>query len=285
MIAVVDSGATKAHWRVMDECGIMASFETEGLNPFHVNPSSFAGIVEGAIPKKVKVESIKKVFFYGAGCATQHMVQQVVQGLASYFTNAEVEVYSDILGAARALFGNSSGLVVILGTGASVGFYNGEEVERKTPSLGYALGDEGSGAFLGKELLKRWQYGDLSADTIKELSAFCSFSLPEILEKVYSQPNGGKFLAGYVPFIAKHSHYPDIENLIRCSFKQLVHNHLEKYPQFSKIEIGIVGSVGYVFADQIKAIVEEAGGKVYSFVRYPIDYLCSYHTKQLKGNL
>lgn len=280
MIVVADSGATKAHWRVMDESGLMASFDTDGLNPFHINPNQYARIIGSSIPKNVKQESVTKLFFYGAGCATEQMAKQVEQGLKSFFTAAHVEVYSDILGAARALFGSSSGLVVILGTGASVGFYNGEEVERKTPSLGYAIGDEGSGAFLGKELLKHWLYGDLSTETAKELHTFCPLELSEILENIYSKPNAAKFLAGYVPFIAKHSHFPDIDNLLKFSFKQLVANHLDKYPQLKKIPVGVVGSVGYIFANYVKAAIENAGGSLHNIIRYPIDQMCSYHFKQ-----
>jgi hypothetical protein len=217
------------------------------------------------------------VFFYGAGCASEKMAKEVQLGLSVFFRRANIDVYSDILGAARALFGNGTGLVAILGTGVSVGYYDGNTVERKTPSLGYAIGDEGSGAYLGKKLIRMWLYGDLSAELTHKLNLFCPLDIPTILERIYKEPSAGRFLAGFVPFIVNNLNHPEISLLVNISFKKFVSRHLQKYLCFSTESIGIVGSIGYFFMDRLKRVVAENGGQIHSVIQYPIDNLQAYH--------
>jgi N-acetylglucosamine kinase-like BadF-type ATPase len=277
MTILVDSGSSKAHWRLISSNGETVEFETEGLNPFHCATSMYRDIIAEIFPKDIDSEDVKRVFFYGAGCASEKMAEQVRLALSDYFRSARIYVYSDLLGAARALFGNGSGLVVILGTGVSVGYYDGYNVERKTPSLGYILGDEGSGAYLGKKLIRMWLYGDLSTELSKKLNLFCPLDITTILKKVYKEASAGRFLASFVPFIVNNLNHPEISQLVDLSFNKFVSRHLQKYSCFPAESLGIVGSVGYFFRDSLEKAIEENGGRVSSIIQYPIDNLQAYH--------
>lgn len=282
MILVADSGSSKADWRIIHPDGSVQGFTSLGLNPFHVDPASFQSILSSSFPNAINPKQIRTIYFYGSGCASDDMARKVKNALIDFFYEADVSVYSDILGAARALFQNKSGLVVILGTGASVAYFSGESISRKTPSLGFSLGDEGSGANLGKTLIRLWQYGELESELESELNSFCPLPLHEILIKVYKEPFAGKFLASFVPFILKNSSHHQISTLISTAFDDLVKMHLIKYDSFKYEPIGIVGSVGFQFKETLRMAIEKYGGKVHSIIQYPIDGIQVYHSDQIK---
>lgn len=284
MIAIADSGSSKAHWRLVNESGKIEEFSTIGLNPFHIDSSDFSSILAASFPTNFSSFDVTKVFFYGSGCAAEAMALKVKDGLSHFFSQAEIFVYSDVLGAARAIFQNEKGIIIILGTGASVAYYNGKSIDRKTPSLGYAIGDEGSGAYLGKELIRKWQYGELEKDIALALSSFCNLSLPEILHRIYREPFAGKFLASFVPFIYENINQRQIMNLVDDAFKSFTNSHLVRFDNFKTVPIGVVGSVGYQFKAELRKIIEKYGGKVSSFIQFPINGIQKYHLGQKDDN-
>ena len=282
MIVVADSGSSKAHWIITKPNGDTVEFTTIGLNPFHSDPSKYSDILSLDFPKDLNPKEVRKVFFYGSGCASEQMEKKVKGGLSIFFTNANIDVYSDILGAARALFAKESGIIVILGTGASVGYYNGQIVDRKTPSLGYSIGDEGSGAYLGKELIRMWQYGDLSVELSEKLTKYCPHNLTSILEKIYKEPFAGQFLASFVPFLVNNFHHPQTVQLVDLAFENLVVRHLLKYPNYTSIRVGVVGSVGYLFRERLQMAIQKHGGAIHSIVQFPINGIQLYHSQNIK---
>ncbi len=277
MIVIADSGSTKTDWRIILSTGDIKEFTTKGLNPFFVNEDDYLEALTFFFPKEIESSQVQKVFFYGAGCATKERSETATLGLQKFFSNADINVYSDVLGAARAVFGHENGIVAILGTGTNVGFYNGNEVINYTPSLGYAIGDEGSGAYLGKKLLRSWLYSEMPSELSNQFEKEYDLSLSKVLHSLYSEPMPSKFLAGFVPFILEHKSNTFIANILNKSFNKLVKRHIVKMPMFPKAPIGVVGSVGILFTDNLNNAIIAAGGQISKAIQYPIDELCSFH--------
>jgi len=276
MIVVADSGATKAQWRVIMPNGEVHAFETIGLNPYHSDKEEYLAALEGAFP--FDPSKVKYLHFYGAGCGTDEKAEEAGNSLLSFFSNTIIAtIYSDIMGAAHALFADSKGIVIILGTGANVGYYNGDWVEQATPSLGYILGDEGSGAYIGKEFVRMWLYDELPKRLLKKLDMQYGLNLSGVLNRVYTKPFPAQFLSNFVPFIAEHIHEPSMDNLVESAFKSFVNKHLIKQPRLHDCDIGVVGSVGYVFKDILERVLQQYGKRISVCVRYPIDRIVEYH--------
>ncbi len=274
---IADSGSTKTHWKLLDNKSVIAEFSTQGLNPYYCNPDTYKIALMHSFPTEYNANEVGKVYFYGAGCSSLEMADMVKTGLNHFFQNAILAVSTDVLAAAHALFGKDEGIVIILGSGSNVGYYNGERLEHKTPSLGYALGDEGSGAYLGKELIRSWQYNELPKELSLQLQQEYPFSISQILKKIYFEPFPSRFLASFIPFIERNSDHQFINKLVDNAFEIFIHHHLLKYENFRHLPIGVVGSVGAIFQRNLVQIIEKHGGHLLRIVRYPIDELVNYH--------
>ena len=277
MVLIADSGSTKTHWRLVDRGKVVSAFTTQGLNPYYCTSETYATVLESGLPKDYQANELKTVFFYSAGCAGKEMADIARSSLAKFFKNAEVNVYSDMLAAARALFGKGKGLFIILGSGASVGYYNGESIEQKSPSLGFVLGDEGSGAYLGKKLIKAWLYGELPNDLSFQIKVECPFEVSQILKRIYSEPFPNRFLASFVPFLEKNSGHPFVNQMVDDAFEDLIRHHLLRYSDFFRLPIGVVGSVGSIFGKNLSKLIEAKGGKISRILHYPIDEMVRFH--------
>lgn len=277
MIVVADSGATKTDWRIIKENGDCLSFETIGLSPYFNTSDDFRKALSENFPAQVSVDNVSHVYFYGSGCGNQERGSDVNGYLSAFFSNASVSAKSDALGAARALFGNSEGIVMILGTGSNVTYYNGKNLISKSPSLGFVLGDEGSGSFMGRLLLRAYLYGYLNKPLSKMLESEYNMDLSYILLNVYSKPRPSTYLASFVPFILKNIEQVQIREIVDETFSQLYQHHLRRYDNLDKRQIGVIGSVGCLFSSRLDAIAKKHGFKVEKYLRYPIEELLKYH--------
>lgn len=277
MKIIADSGSTKTHWKIIDSGGVCYDFFSPGLNPYHYNKQDYSKAMRSAVEHKANPNDIKEVFFYGAGCASPDRCSQVSNCLAHLFPKAQIDVYTDLLGAARALFDNSPGIVVVLGTGSSVGYYTGSEVHRKTVSLGYILGDEGSGAHMGKELLRRWAYGELLPELAQKMTSQFNLSVETVLKSIYSNAYPARFMAKFTRFLAENISTVQAQQIVEDSFKELYSKHLAMYSECKTNSIGVVGSVGKVFAPQLKNVLNQHHISVANTIQYPIDALVAYH--------
>ncbi len=277
MIVIADSGATKTDWRVVSDSKTIVCFITSGLNPYHVTEHQYSvGLIRN-FPSHCSRLDVLEVFFYGAGCATTEKASIAYKGLQEFFPNAHIIVQSDILGAARALFYHQKGIVAILGTGTNVGYYNGLEVLHYSPSLGFILGDEASGANLGKEFFRMWLYGDLPPELAQKFQSKYSYSLASVLHSVYSMPMPARFLAEVVPFIYENRNHSFVKDFLKSSFKQFAERHVTKIPDYRSIEIGFVGSIGTLFEIELKTALAEVGGHLSRVIQYPIENLVDFH--------
>ena len=211
MILIADSGATKTDWcfgNTLHDCQVV---HTEGINPFHLTEEKIKQILQESLLAQLPFpqEEVKAVFFYGAGC-TPEKAGKLSGLLAEVFSYASIQVESDLLGAARALCKHQPGIACILGTGANSCLYDGQRITHNTPPLGYILGDEGSGAYLGKRFIGDCIKQQLPSGLLEGLLKEYNLTVAEILDKVYRQPQGNRFLASLTPYIYKHKHQPEV---------------------------------------------------------------------------
>lgn len=279
MILVADSGTSKTSWALIDPSGEYTELQSIGLNPYHVSDDVMLEVLNELFGKQSTLSLGGRLYFYGAGCKLDSTRERVRKVLEDFFVHWQVQVFSDALAAARALHGLNKGIVAIIGTGVNSALYNGESLIYSTPSLGYILGDEGSGCYLGKELIRQWQYGELSQEVTCKLSQFVdNISLAEILQRVYGN-NSERFLSQLVPFIIEQIDFPCISELVDNAFNLFVKRHLSKLPNFSTIPVGVVGSVGYHLQLNLECAIKAHGGEMGKVLQYPIEELIQYHIK------
>ena len=280
MIVVADSGLTKTDWRVVLSDKTVIPFETKGLSPFFCNEEDYYNALLASFPSTLDPTSVSKVFFYGSGCAGEEKGYKAQQALQSFFGKAQANAYSDLLAAARSLFGDGKGVVAILGTGCNIAFYDGINVIHRNPSLGFILGDEGSGAYIGRQLLQAYFYNFLPVELSKSLEKQYDLDLSHVLDRIYSQPKPSAYLASFVPFVNENISDEYVNWLVYNVFNKLYDLHLKIIPELKTYGLGVVGSVGFVFKDVLNRIAEDKGFEVKKFIQYPIDSLICYHVQK-----
>lgn len=273
---VVDSGSTKADWRIMEDEKIMA-IRTPGLNPYFINSNEIVSIIKQHVLPELPGLSVDAVYFYGAGCGTAIRKQSVFDALASCFTKATVFVETDLLAAARALLKRESGFVVILGTGTNSGNYDGNSIIKNIDSLGYFLGDEGSGAAIGRKILRDYLRGYFPADLHHEFSRVCPMNREMVLEQLYSKPFPNRFLASWIPFAVAHRSHEAIQKIVKESFTELFDNLIVHYEGIESLPVCSTGTVGYLFGDLLHETAAGNGIRIVKNTPSPIDELLAYH--------
>lgn len=313
-ILIADSGSTKTDWALVGEQGeVMMTCKTQGINPFHLQDTEILHVLQEEL---VLPESPMEVYFYGSG-VTDAMKPRMNALLQQAFPQATVEAQSDMIGAARALFGDKPGIACILGTGANSCLYDGKNIVMNTPPLGYILGDEGSGAVLGKLFLNGIFKGTLPSVYKKKYLAWSGLDYATIIDKVYRQPLANRFLASICPFISEQlseadkyengsDEFADVMVLYRMvlgSFNDFYENNLAQYIKYvetslediSKLEsgvkawdaslggvpaVGFVGSVAYHFRSPLTLVLQDEHHlKISQILPAPMEGLLKYHRK------
>lgn len=273
---IADAGGTSTQWCLLSKHEAH-TFETEGINPSFTPDAKIATIVQEAGNKIADLPSPGKIVFYGAGCRAAAQKERMHTFISGAFTDADITVLTDLEGAARALYGKEKGLVLILGTGANSGFYNGKILTRNVNHLGFLLGDEGSGGFLGKLWLKAW----CTEQVPKELAEACSEMLKKTSEacltELYNETHPNKYAASFVPFMANYSTQPFIQEMIAYSFDHLCQTYLLKYPTEERGKIRITGGVAIQFQKELKKAFSKHQLSVDSIVQSPMHKLITYH--------
>ncbi len=252
MILIADSGSTKTDWILLNEqLEISRQFSTKGLNPNVITTDAVFNllITDPAIEKIIP--DVSKLFFYGSGCGSEKNVKAMHETLRSVFKKAAVEVKSDLYGAAYAVSGNKGGIICILGTGSNSCFYNGKELSGGNFSLGYLLGDEGSGFYFGKRLLRDYFYGILPAELKEKFSAAYPFSRDELIRKVYQESYPNQFIASFVPFLKENINHPYCNYLINFGFDEFIKIFITTIPNYKLWPVHFIGSVAEAFKEQL----------------------------------
>lgn len=277
---IADCGGTKTDWCLLSLNGEAFRFKTEGFNVSLRPVEEFHHfILENLSPFPSLLQSLQEVHFYGAGC-TESIIPKVEQVFQNLFLSAHSHIYSDLLGAARALCGNERGIAVILGTGSNSCLFDGEKIIRSISPLGYILGDEGSGAVLGRRLLSDIFKGLLPSDIIKLFHSEHALSQAELIQHVYRESGANHYMASFVPFLGKHKEHPAIQQLLQEEFNRFFDRNILPY-SCPKEPISFVGGVANAFREILMSIAEEKGLVTQNFLASPIDGLALYHSKLL----
>ena len=283
MILIADSGSTKTDWCLTDEQGTVASCATQGINPFQQSEDTIAAILADELVAVLPCvpHAVTHIYFYGAGCRDE-MIPAMRKTLHGIFSKARtIEVHSDLMGAARALFADRDGIACILGTGSNSCLYVQGKITANISPLGYILGDEGSGAVLGKRLVNALYKGQLPRDLQTLFEQEMQLSLTDIINKVYRQPLANRFLASLSPFVSKHIDEPSLEQLVKDNFDGFFVNNINLY-HTTHLPLGAVGSIACHYSSQLKAVASAHGYHVGRIITSPIHALTCYHREQLK---
>ena len=277
MILIADGGSTKTDWRLLKDGREYKQVQTQGFNPYLVGSDAIEDILWKELQPYIDNEAVSHVYYYGAGCSTPVKNMIVEAAFEKVFVNARINISHDLLGAAHALCADSEGIVAILGTGSNSCYYDGREIKDGIFSLGYFFGDEGSGAYLGKQLLTAYLHKELPADIEERLKEEYPSSLESILDAVYSKPAPSRFLASFSRFININREHPYINNLLTEAFKAFYKYQVCCYPKHKEIPVHFVGSVAYHYQDFLTQIGSQLGIRTGRFIQAPIDGLVEYH--------
>ncbi len=278
MILIADSGSTKTDWCMAEDGHVVKRMATQGLNPFHQSMDTIAEIVgEELLPQldDRKMVSVSNLYFYGSGCR-QEMLPRMTDLFLHIFPDTEVECQGDLMAAARAVCGHEEGIACILGTGSNSCLYDGKRVTENVPPLGYILGDEGSGAVLGRLFFNALYKGRLSEQLKRDFEHASGLTMAEIIDKVYRQPLANRFLASVCPFIAKHLDDEALHALVVDNFRQFFRNNVSRYHR-PELTVGAIGSVAHFFEKPLREAAVLENVKLGRIVRSPIEELARYH--------
>lgn len=278
MILLADGGSTKCNWCLLDEANNRTYFNTEGYNPDFVDTAAIVASLQHNLPASLPREQVREVHFYGAGVSSAQKAEVIAGALRQLFPQAKIEVTEDLLAAARALLGRQPGFAAILGTGTNSCLYDGQKITYNVDSLGYFLGDEGSGSFLGKRLMRDYLRG-LLPDGLQEIfrETYDLGSRNDVLDRLYNQPLPNRYLASFAKFAYDHNNVEYCREIVLDGFETFFQNLVMHYPRFQEYTFNCVGSVGYNFRDVLSRVARNHGMEVGKIIRSPIDDLASYH--------
>lgn len=277
MILLADSGSTKTEWVLMDAGKQVSTFHTQGISPLFMEEATILDIFKTEVYPHISEYHITSVYFYGTGCSAEERKNKVKNPLVQLVNTKEVFVDHDLMAAARALCKDRSGMVAILGTGSNSCLYNGTQIVANVPSLGFVLGDEGSGAHMGKELLRMFVYRELDHAMHEEISETYKLDKEVVLERIYKQPMPGRFAASLVPFIKKHIHHPQMLQLAGDCFDAFLQRQISKYEGYKELPLHVTGSVGFQFRELLEQRAASAGVTIGVVIKQPMEGLIDYH--------
>ena len=274
---IADSGATKCEWMLLHNKKRKLIFTT-GISPYFLNGEEIKDLLERELLPKLKNVVVEQLFFYGTGLGNPNNLEIIKNVFKNLFKNAKVEINTDLLAAARALCGKEKGMACILGTGSNSCFYNGKKIVKNSPGLGYVLGDEGSGAYLGKKVLQYFLYNTFDEDLRSRFDARFITNSVEILEKVYKEPLPNRYMASFAIFLAENRGHYMVENIIEDGLNDFFHTHLYKYTESWKMPIHFIGSVAYGFKDVLLDLCNTYELELGNVLQKPMDGLVKFHT-------
>ena len=279
MILIADCGSTKIDWCVVENGEVKKQVFTSGINALLMTEEQIRETLANELAQEVAEFEIESVYYYGAGCLFDDICANVRRAIAANVPSAKtIEVHSDLVAAARALCGNQEGIACILGTGSNSCFWDGEKIADNVSPLGYILGDEGSGAVLGKllvgDVLKKQLPEELCEKFLKEYE----LDRQKIIESVYKRPAANRFLASLSPFLSKNIEEPAIHRLVLNAFKSFFVRNIENYKDYKNYAVSFVGSVAYYYREVLEEAAKAVDIKIGTVIKSPMEGLVKYHS-------
>ncbi|HEX5154829.1 MAG TPA: N-acetylglucosamine kinase [Parafilimonas sp.] len=276
-ILIADSGSTKCEWRLLHE-GKTKKIFTTGISPYFLNAEQITALLQKELLPRIKETAIDKIFFYGTGLKDNANKKFLHAVLNKIFPGSAIEVQTDLFGAARALSKSEKGVCCILGTGSNSCYYNGKKILRNSPGIGYVLGDEGSGAYLGKKVIQYFLYNTFDEELKLAFMNEYNTNADEIIMNVYTKPQPNRYLASFALFLAENRGHYMIENIIEDGMNDFFFTHLVKYRESWLYPIHFTGSIAYGFKDVIKGLCNSYEMETGLILKQPMDGLVQYHS-------
>ena len=278
MILIADSGASKTAWRLIKNDGSVEQYQTKGFNPYYQPPEELDQDIAELLHPQVEGD-VSEIFYYGSGCSSKGNKEVIQTVLNKYFEGAMVEVDHDLLAAARALCGHEAGIACILGTGANSCYFDGSSIRENVASLGYVLGDEGSGAYLGKTLVADYLRDDIPKVIGERFTKRFGLDREAVLERVYHREQPSRFLASFAKFIFQNIKDPYCYQLVYDSFSLFFEKNVVKYAQVTEVPVHFTGSIAFYFSNILRQVASDKGIRVKNIVEGPIAGLTLFHQK------
>jgi len=278
MILIADSGTTKTDWCLIGDQEALEKVVTSGINPFYQEAENISTILQKEF---TSIKKFKAIYFYGTGCINQEKKDIVKKGLLNVFEAEEIFIGSDLQAAAHSLCQDQPGFACILGTGSNSCYYDGSEIVTNVSPLGFILGDEGSGAVLGKKLIGDVLKKQLPQSLINDFFESYNTTAAEILENVYKKPFPSRYLANYTKFLSENINHPEIENIVISSFREFLTRNLLQYPGVERTPIHFTGSIAFHFEVQLRKAIEEQHLILGNIERAPMNGLIRYHNNKV----
>ena len=280
MILLADSGSTKTDWGLVENGKLVKRLRTSGMNPFQMSEEAITEEIKTHLVPELPGTVLDEVHFYGAGCTKekQPIVERALR--ANLTINGECEVASDMLGAARGICGHKPGIACILGTGSNSCSYDGRNLVKNVSPLGFILGDEGSGAALGKLLVGDVLKNQMPEAITKRFFEKYKLTSAEIIDRVYRQPKPNTFLASFVPFLEENIDEPKIYNLVKESFRSFLRRNVMQYDGWQTLPIGFNGSIAKIYKKPLLEALEEEGMHLGRIIQAPMEAMVEYHVEK-----
>ena len=278
---LADSGSTKTEWRLVRPDQPIIAIHTDGLNPYFQDEDQLRQTLQTQLLTQLPpLPHPVSVYFYGTGCTgpeSNGRIARAIQKTIPY--TATIDVASDMLGAARAVAGREPGIVCILGTGSNACFFDGYQITTPSYSLGFWLGDEGSGGNLGKRLVTAFLHGKLPPDLHRIFSDQYGLDRLTVLDHAYNQPYPNRYFARFAPFLYEHQQVEFIRELVLSAFTDFLQLYICRLPDYHKHPIHFIGSVAYYFADWLRELLVKEHLQPGRFIQVPIEGLVAFHAK------
>jgi glucosamine kinase len=277
-VLIADSGSTKCEWYLLHD-GKKKKIFTTGISPYFLNAQQIQQLLQAELLPKIKEAVIEKIFFYGTGLKDNANKKMIGNVLKKVFPNADTEVQTDLLAAARALSKKEKGVCCILGTGSNSCYYNGNKIIKNSPGIGFILGDEGSGAYLGKKVIQYFAYNTFDEELMLTFNNKYHTNIDEIIMNVYTKPQPNRYLASFAIFLAENRGHYMIENIIEDGLNDFFFTHLSKYRESWLYPIHFTGSIAYGFKDVLKHLCSSYELQMGTILKQPMDGLIQFHAQ------
>ncbi len=274
---IADSGSTKTEWCLLHG-NRKTIINSQGMSPYFIDGYQMEAIITQEVLPNIKKIAVEEIFYYGTGCTNPANIRMVNKALRNIFPGAKIKIETDVDGAAKALCGREKGIACILGTGSSSCYYNGKKIVKNNPGLGYILGDEGSGAYLGKKVIQYYLYNTFDEDLRSRFDAKFVTNTNEILNAVYKQPLANRYLASFAIFLAENRGHYMIENIIEDGLNDFFYNHICKFRESWKYPVHFTGGIAYGFKDVLAEMCDSYQLQPGNILRNPMEGLIRYHS-------
>lgn len=278
MKLIIDCGSTKADWVILNGEEVVLKFQTEGFNPNYTDKNTISSIILDNQSYKTYIQEITEIYFYGTGCGNQDNCSLIENVFKSIFLNANIIVTHDLMAACHALFDNKEGIACILGTGSHSCHYDGNGIINKAVSLGYIIGDEGSGNHIGKQLLRDYFYKKMPDVLFKKFEKEYDINITSVIDNIYHKSQVSQYLASFSKFAYENIEHDYIKNLCSKCFDEFIEYFIPRYKTSKDLEIGFVGSIAYYFQDLLSERLENHKLRLGKVIKSPIEGLIEFHS-------